>query len=310
MGERHVAALRELAVETIASAKDSATAKDAASGKDSVPEIVGYYDPFRSVPYPTLGRFGTFEALCDRSDAVVIASPSETHSYLSTIALSMGKVVLVEKPLALSLVEIATLEKCPNHRTHLWVGQSERFHPLAARARGWVDAKTALSVEARRFVPQKKGRTTSPSSLFELAIHDADLLSFILGAPLSQVSIREAQGVCIVTCNIGKTEVRIMAGATDGFGERTLLVRTSQETMLFDWLDKMAIARGAGGNFRSTVSPTSTSPLVDQMREFLAWADRRERPRRLASFQEARDVVCAFLPPSEKKTKAEKLLHA
>jgi scyllo-inositol 2-dehydrogenase (NADP+) len=55
------------------------------------------------------GRVGTIDALIERSDLVVIATPNTTHFPLAQAALEAGKHVVVDKPFALSVEEADTL---------------------------------------------------------------------------------------------------------------------------------------------------------------------------------------------------------
>ena len=63
-------------------------------------------------------------------DAAIAATPPDSHRAVAGAAISRGKHVLVEKPLATSLSECRELvELAAHHGVHLLVGHEKRFHP-------------------------------------------------------------------------------------------------------------------------------------------------------------------------------------
>lgn len=66
----------------------------------------------------------------DSFDAVVIATPTDTHFGLASAAIAAGKHVLVEKPLVLDIAELNQLERASaDAGLVLMAGQSLRFQP-------------------------------------------------------------------------------------------------------------------------------------------------------------------------------------
>jgi predicted dehydrogenase len=73
-------------------------------------------------------------------DAVVVATPPDSHRRLVTEALEAGKHVLVEKPLARSLAECRpTVELAAARAATLAVGYEKRFHPSLERVRSLLE---------------------------------------------------------------------------------------------------------------------------------------------------------------------------
>jgi predicted dehydrogenase len=80
----------------------------------------------------------SFDAVCGRSEiqAIVIATPAETHYPLALRALSAGKDVLVEKPLALNVKNGSELEaKAKDMACILMVGHLLEYHPAILKLR-------------------------------------------------------------------------------------------------------------------------------------------------------------------------------
>ena len=84
------------------------------------------------VRYPDAFTTSDFESLLSRPDldALVIATPAETHYALARKALEAGKDVLVEKPLALTYSDGAELVRLAEERERiLMVGHVLEYHP-------------------------------------------------------------------------------------------------------------------------------------------------------------------------------------
>jgi polar amino acid transport system substrate-binding protein len=72
-------------------------------------------------------------------DLVLIASRHDSHAELTARALEAGKPVFVEKPLALSHVELRRIEAAyGEHPGFLMVGFNRRFAPLVSPLAGWL----------------------------------------------------------------------------------------------------------------------------------------------------------------------------
>ena len=79
-------------------------------------------------------RFGDIEA-------VVIATPAETHFELAAAALTVGKDVFVEKPLALQASEGEKLKDLAQELGRvLMVGHLLEYHPAVVRLHELIDA--------------------------------------------------------------------------------------------------------------------------------------------------------------------------
>ena len=76
----------------------------------------------------------------DQADAVVIATPVQTHFDLAQRALRAGRHVFVEKPLAMSSEEINQIEAAmaANPAQCVMVGFNRRFSPHMTAAKDWL----------------------------------------------------------------------------------------------------------------------------------------------------------------------------
>lgn len=125
-------------------------------------------------------------------DAVVIASPDPTHPDLLRRCVAAGKPVLCEKPLAPSFAEATQLTADLGDAADLIsIGFMRRFDP------GYVDLKAALRAgrHGRPLIVHSTGRgvssgpgATSESLVTNSAIHDLDIVPWLLGSPVAEVS--------------------------------------------------------------------------------------------------------------------------
>lgn len=136
--------------------------------------------------------FETLDALIRASDALIIASPSPSHFPLTKAALEGGCHVLVEKPLSLEgadALELAGLA----HRNNLvlQVGHQER---LVCDVLGLdkISARPERIDILRAGLPPQSGRAMDVSVIWDLMIHDIDLMHYLLGAGLEDAGIADA----------------------------------------------------------------------------------------------------------------------
>lgn len=89
--------------------------------------------------YPSAFVTGDVDALLDRVDAVVIASPATTHADLARRAIAAGKPCLVEKPFALSVKDAeAVAQAAAARNVPVLAGHLLVFHPAVDALRTLV----------------------------------------------------------------------------------------------------------------------------------------------------------------------------
>lgn len=137
-------------------------------------------------------------------DAVTVATPTESHAAVAEGLLARGAHVLVEKPLARSLEEADRLiARARQSGRLLAVGHTERFNPAVAAARPLLHAPRFIEAHRLGTFPE---RSLDIDVVFDLMIHDLDLLLAIVGEPVVSV---EAVGVPVLTPRIDIANVRL-----------------------------------------------------------------------------------------------------
>ena len=131
-------------------------------------------------------------------DAVVVATPTDTHAGLVNEAAAAGLHVFCEKPLALSVEEATSaMEACDQAGVRLAVGHVVRYFPAYARIRELVKAGEvgAPGMAKCRRMSSAPGlarewyadRQRSGGLVLDMGVHDFDWLLWCLG-PVERIS--------------------------------------------------------------------------------------------------------------------------
>ena len=99
---------------------------------------------------PEERRFADYHAFLNdpELDAVIVATPDQTHREISTAFLDAGKHVMCEKPLALNREDMEAIVACARKHPQqkFMVGQICRFTPAFVKAKEILDAGTHFKV--------------------------------------------------------------------------------------------------------------------------------------------------------------------
>jgi len=119
-----------------------------------------------------------------------LATPTKTHGELAKQLLESGIHVLIEKPITDS-IEAANelIALAQEKRRHLIVGHIERFNPAVTQLKKRVDdgdLGEITSVLARR-VGLFPNRIKDANVVVDLAVHDIDIMTYLLGHPPQRV---------------------------------------------------------------------------------------------------------------------------
>jgi UDP-N-acetylglucosamine 3-dehydrogenase len=115
----------------------------------------------------------------ERADAVILATPSETHAELGMRILKSGRDLLVEKPIATTARDARMLiDTAEANGRVLMVGHVERFNPAVIELLRLVDDPIAMEISR---VGPFTGRPVT-DVILDLMIHDIDLARAAVGA--------------------------------------------------------------------------------------------------------------------------------
>lgn len=193
--------------------------------------------------------FPKLEELLDAVEAATIVVPTPAHFAVAKAALTRGKHLLIEKPLATTLAEadelLAMAHRCG---AVVQTGHVERFNRAIRAALPHVEK--ARFIESDRLAPFNP-RGSDVAVVLDLMIHDIDLVRTLVGGHIKDVS---AFGVQVLTpfVDIANARLRFEDGAVANITasrvsrERMRKVRIFQESGYLS----LDLAAGEGEFFR------------------------------------------------------------
>jgi predicted dehydrogenase len=144
------------------------------------------------------------EAFIAACDIIDIVTPTQHHFPVCEMAIKMGKHVFVEKPMANTIEEgKAIVNMVKEANVKLQVGHVERFNPAYTALKN--ASLNPLFIEVHRLA-QFNPRGTEVSVIFDLMIHDIDIILSIVKSDIKSIS---ASGVAVLTDTPDIANVRI-----------------------------------------------------------------------------------------------------
>ena len=172
-------------------------------------EVVGFYDPDDKAAQKVMEqyeiiRFESYEELLQQCAAIDIVTPTASHYELAAQAIQANKHVFIEKPLAATLEEAASLVQLAQQQgVKAQIGHVERFNPAFLAIQDI--SLQPLFIEAHR-LSMFNPRGTDVSVVLDLMIHDLDLVLTMVAAPLKSLS---ASGVAVISKSLDIANVRL-----------------------------------------------------------------------------------------------------
>jgi predicted dehydrogenase len=172
-------------------------------------ELVGVVDTDISQARELASRHGIpqftkYEKLLDKAEAIIIATPTETHYEIARDVLARGIHVFMEKPITSKIEDAEKLiALAAANNVALQIGHLERFSPAFRHAYPLIH--NPLYIGASRVSPFT-GRSTDVDVVLDLMIHDLDLALFIVKGDVVDV---KAEGTPVVTETIDMASARI-----------------------------------------------------------------------------------------------------
>lgn len=174
-------------------------------------ELIGICDTNLDTAKTIARAHGTVEytdwrELTEMVDLVSIATPTETHCEIACAFLARGVHVLVEKPIALTLVEADRMIAAAHASgAKLMVGQLERFNPAMVALRPRVTEP--LYFEIHRVSPFPN-RSLDVDVVLDVMIHDLDAIQWLVGEDVRVSEIR-AVGIPVISDKVDAANARI-----------------------------------------------------------------------------------------------------
>ncbi len=114
-------------------------------------------------------------------DAAIIATPTATHYEIGRKVIEMGKHVLIEKPITMSVDQAEELIDLANEMdVVLEVGHIERFNPIVEFFKKMNEEEGLITIEAKR-VSGFPTRIRDVGVIMDLGVHDIDVFRYLVG---------------------------------------------------------------------------------------------------------------------------------
>jgi predicted dehydrogenase len=246
-------------------------------------------------------------------DAVSICVPTSAHYSVASQALAQGLDVLLEKPIAVTLVEAdALVGQSADSGRILQVGLLERFNPAVAAAEPLVNGP--MFFEAHRLSVFHR-RALDVDVVLDLMIHDLDIVLSFVHSPVTQL---QAVGLRILSPKIDIANVRLefASGCVANFTASRVSTETVRKLRFFQPHQYLSIdyarqdlliinlAREANAGASQSQDPMAAlvpskpriqggEPLLLEIQSFLE-SVRTRRPARVTP-QQARDALALAL---------------
>ncbi|RJQ45374.1 MAG: gfo/Idh/MocA family oxidoreductase [Gaiellales bacterium] len=251
--------------------------------------------------YPTVSGYRDFSELLlsDDIDAVVLATPAETHFPMARQALESGKDVFVEKPLALASAEGDELERLAAARGRvLMVGHLLHYHPAMKAVRAVIGSGELGDLYYMSSNRLNLGRVRREENvLWSFAPHDVSVMLMIAGMPESVA----ASGGAYLQEDVFDTTITnlVFPGGIRGhiyvswlhpFKDHKLVLIGSRRMLVFDDLESEEKIRlydkGVAGDDVTAIRSNGyepvpfdrAEPLKVECSHFLECVARRSRP--------------------------------
>jgi predicted dehydrogenase len=233
----------------------------------------------------------SLQEFADLVDAVSVATPTSTHHAIAHPLLTLGKHLLVEKPITENTIEASELVELAARRgLVLQVGHVERFNPILSA----LEARLSHPrfIEAHRLSPYPD-RSTDIGVVLDLMIHDLEVILHLVRSPVQHI---DAVGVPVLSRgeDIANARLRFQNGCVANITssrispERMRKIRVFQEDayLSLDYQNQSGeVYRRVDGRItREKVQIEREEPLKRQLMSFAECASTGREPR-VSGFQ-------------------------
>ncbi len=142
------------------------------------------------VKYPVKGFLSVLDAMKEKFDGFVVATPAETHFEVGKKLLENGYNTLIEKPLTLSSAKAAELvETAKRNNVNLMVGHILLFHSAIRKIKEVVDSGKLGKLYYIYSTRLNLGTVRTEENVFwSFAPHDISVIDYIVGKPSTDIT--------------------------------------------------------------------------------------------------------------------------
>lgn len=174
--------------------------------------------------------FSSFDEAIGYSQAVILATPTETHGRMGLQVIERMRHLFIEKPIAANENEAdILLNLAAECEVVLMVGHIENFNPAFVAARKFI--KKPLFIESHRLT-EFRGRSTDVSVIEDLMIHDIEILVNICGTEIAKIDA-SAAAVMTTSPDIANVRIRFDSGCVANLTASRLSLSPKRKMRIF-----------------------------------------------------------------------------
>jgi len=212
-------------------------------------------------------------------DAAVVATPNRTHADLSVALLEKGVHVLVEKPIAATLVDARRIiDAARANGRVLMVGQVERFNPAVDAVKRAIDGDDIISIQITRVGPFPP-RMGEVGVVIDLAVHDIDIIRHLTDSEIVEVQPQlartraEREDTALLQFRLENGVIaHITTNWVTPYKVRTLQVATRNKFVVADLITRQVteyFGQQADGSYQTrAVNSWPAEPLKKELEAF------------------------------------------
>jgi predicted dehydrogenase len=255
---------------------------------DPVPEVLRQIETQFGIQ-----TFADYKEMFPQVEALILASPSETHFEIAKECLTANKNLLIEKPICQNSNDAAALVELTKDKAQKTaVGMIERFNPAFDELRKLLKKEKIVGVHIKRFSPFP-ARITDANVIQDMMIHDLDLLLNLV--PKEEIESIKATGEKIKTEKLDKVFstiyfksgliAKVDADRVFGVKTRKITVTTERVLLEADLLKKEVLVRDLITHVPSVHATKKADQLILELTDFFKAIKKNQAPR--VSFADA-----------------------
>jgi predicted dehydrogenase len=202
-------------------------------------------------------------------EAIVIATPPETHYMLARQALEHGKHVFVEKPMALKVSEVEKLIALSkkNNRV-LFSGYTFLYYSLTKKIKSILEDDPALTV----LFSWNKFGSFKTSGIINLMCHDIALASEWFGnlsknSLVGSLDIKGKDDIALATSTSHRTHISFLINRLHCESAKEVLLQCKKHTYV--WAENSLFKQKKNGTWSVVAREKNKNPLRDECGDFI-----------------------------------------
>jgi len=255
-------------------------------------ELVGVCDADKRRAREIAGMYGTqpftdYEEFLDQGlDGVSVAVPTHLHKEVAIAAIEAGVNVLIEKPIADTVVNAQRIfYEAEKRNLKLMVGHIERFNPAVAALYRTIESGVygkLLGVSTLRLAPYPV-RVVDSGIILDIGCHDIDIIAYLSGAAVREVyavassNIHHLEDHALLSLNLeGGIVGHIETSWLSNIKVRKLFASLEGAHAQLDFIDQTLVLYDEESTYAQEVEVGE--PLKEELKCFVDCLERDLRP--------------------------------